>query len=248
MNRLFVFILLFIGHSSLGQTDTTFGSPIFWYRVSDPWAMFMGSEGPPFILYDNGKILFWKRDSYFMTQLDKDERTELINELNLFDTLFQKSRFYNATNPEPNGEIMATDNPSYSVFVKLDTLVRVSVYGYISSKEYRKRFPSQILKIHDFVLHFDADKYIKWIPEKIEIMLSDYSNSPDTPIQWPTTWPDLNSSDTRKVEGYPTSIFLDKKYFFQLKKLIKKRREKQAFEINGKKYFIGYRFPIPGLY
>src|SRR4051812_43369331 len=103
MNRLFVFILLSIGHGSVGQTNTSFGNPIFWYHVSDPWAMFMGAEGPPFILYDNGKILFWKRDSYFMSQLDKEERIELISEINLFDTLFHKSRFYNATNREPNG-------------------------------------------------------------------------------------------------------------------------------------------------
>lgn len=248
MTRFFLLILLFIGQSSFGQTDTSFGKPVFWYRVSDPWAMFMGAEGPPFILYDNGKILFWKSGGYNLTQFDEGEKMELISELNLGDTLFQKSRFYNATNQEPNGEIMATDNPSYSVFVKLDTLVRVSVYGYISSKEYRKRFPLQILKIHDFILNFDADKYMKWVPDKIEVMLSDYSNSPDIPIQWPTNWPDLNSPYTKKQQGYVKSIFLDKKYFSQLTKLIKKRREKQAFEINGKKYFIGYRFPIPGLY
>jgi hypothetical protein len=208
----------------------------------------MGSEGPPFILYDMGKILFWKNGGYNVTQLDEGEKMELINELNLRDTLFKKSRFYNATNPEPNGDIIATDNPSYSVWVNLDTLVRVSVYGYISSKEYRKRFPLQVLKIHDFILNFEADNSTRWIPNKIEVMLSDYSHSPDTPIQWPANWPDLNSPDTRKKEGYVTSIFLDKKYISQLTKLIKKRREKQAFEINEKKFFIGYRFPIPGLY
>lgn len=248
MTRLFLLILLFIEQSSFGQTDTCFGKPIFWYRVSDPWAMFMGADGPPFILYDNGKVLFWEGGGYNVAQLDEGEKMELIDELDLRDTLFQKSRFYNATNPDPNGEIMATDNPSYSVFVKLDTLVRVSVYGYISSKDYRKRFSSQILKIHNFVLNFAVDKYIKWIPGKIEVMLSDYSHSPDAPIQWPSNWPDLNSPDTRKQEGYVTSIFLDKRHFNQLTKLIKKRQEKQAFEINGKKYFIGYRFPIPGLY
>jgi hypothetical protein len=104
------------------------------------------------------------------------------------------------------------------------------------------------LKVHDFILNFETDKYELWIPDKIEIMASDYSHSPDTPIPWPSNWPDLNSADTKKQESHVTSIFLDKKYFGQLKKLINKRREKQAFEINGKKYFIGYRFPIPGLY
>lgn len=249
MRRLFILTLIFLGHGAFGQTtDTTFGKPVFWYRVSDPWAMFMGAEGPLFILYNNGKILFWKNGEYNLTQIDEDEKTQLFIELHLTDTLFQKSKFFNSTNPDPNGEIIATDNPSYSVFVKLDTLVRVSVYGYISSKDYRKRFPSQILNIHDFVLNFDADKSIRWIPDRLEIMLSDYSHSPDTPIQWPTNWPDLYSPDTRKQGNYVTSIFLEKKYHSQLIKLIKRRREKQAFEINGRKYFIGYRFPMPGLY
>lgn len=248
MTRLFLFIFLFIGHSSFGQfTDTAFGKPIFWYCVSNPWGMFMGAEGPPFILYDNGKILFWKNRAYYLIQLDEDEKTQLISELNLTDTLFQKSRFYNATNPGPNNEIIATDNPSYSVFINFDTLVRVSVYGYISSRQYRKRFPAQVLNIHDFILNFDDDKSTRWIPDKIEVMLSNYSHSPDTPIQWPANWPDLNSPDTRRQNGYVTSIFLDKKHFNQLKKLIKKRREKQAFEINGHEFFIAYRFPIPGL-
>jgi hypothetical protein len=249
MTRLFLFVLLFSGNIAFAQpADTTFGKPIFWYRVSDPWAMFMGAEGPPFILYDNGKVLFWKNGAYNLTQLDQDEKAELISEINLTDTLFEKTRFFNATNPDPNGVIIATDNPSYSVFVKLDTLVRVSVYGYISSKEYRKRFPIQILRIHDFILSFDPDKAVKWVPDRIEVMLSDYSHSPDIPIEWPINWPDVNGSNTRKQGDYVTSIFLDKKYFRQLTKLIKKRREKQAFEINGKKYFIDYRFPIPGLY
>jgi hypothetical protein len=249
MTRLFLFILLFVGHISFGQTaDTTFGKPIFWYQVSDPWSMFMGAEGPLFILYNSGKILFWKNGAYHFTQLDEDEKSQIISDLNLTDTLFNKSRYFNATNPDPNGFIMATDNPSYTVSVNRDSLVRISVYGYISSKEYRKRFPSQIRQIHDFILNFETDKSYEWVPDKIEVMLSDYSNSPDIPIKWPSNWPDINSSDTRKHGENVISIYLDKKHFGQLKRLMKKRREKQAFDINGKKYYIGYRFPIPGLY
>ena len=249
MTRLFFFILLIVGQISFGQkSDTTFGKPIFWYQVSDPWSMFMGAEGPLFILYNSGKVLFWKYGEYNFMQLDEDEKSQIISDLDLTDTLFNKSRYFNATNPDPNGFIMSTDNPSYTVSVNRDSLVRVSVYGYISSKEYRKRFPSQILQIHDFILNFEADKSYQWTPEKVEVMLSDYSNSPDTPIKWPSNWPDLKSPGTSKQGHNVTSIFLDKKYFRQLKKLVKNRKEKQAFEINGKKFFIGYRFPIPGLY
>lgn len=249
MPRLTLFVFLFVAQLCFGQTsDSSFGKPVFWYHVSDPWAMFMGAEGPPLILYENGKVLFWKRGCYNVAQIEAGEMSELIGELNLRDTLFSRSRFYNATNPDPTGEIMATDNPSYSVYVNLDTLVYVSVYGYISSKEYRKRFPAQVLKVHDIVVNFDIEESSKWVPEKIEVMLSDYSHSPDNPIPWPTDWPDLNSSDVRKQNGYVTSIYLDKKYLNQLEKLMKNRREKQAFLISGKKFYLEYRIPIPGLY
>jgi hypothetical protein len=249
MARLSFFILLFVGQISFGQaSNTSFGKPIFWFQVSDPWSMFMGAEGPVFILYNSGKILFWRNGNYNLAQLNEDEKSQILIDLHLTDTLFNKSRYLNATNPDPNGEIMATDNPSYTVSVNRDSLVRVSVYGYISSKEYRKRFPSQILQIHDFVLNFEPDKYYQWLPDKVEVMVSDYSNSPDTPIKWPAKWPDLNNVATTRKGDAVISIFLDKKYFGQLKKLMKKRKEKQAFEINGKKYFIGYRLPIPGLY
>lgn len=84
MKRLFIFFFLFVGQSSFAQTSgTSFGKPIFWYRVSDPWAMFMGAEGSIFILYNNGKLLFWKNGAYNLTQLDEDEKSQVISDLDL---------------------------------------------------------------------------------------------------------------------------------------------------------------------
>ncbi|HRH48777.1 MAG TPA: hypothetical protein PLP23_08495 [Panacibacter sp.] len=250
MTRLLIIGILFCGHISFGQkSDTSFGKPIFWYRVTDPWAMYMGASGPPFILYNTGNVLFWKSGKYRQTQLSDQEKEDLINELNLSDKFFKNTTFIDATNDDTSQmKIIITDQPSYIAYINFDTMVRVSVYGNLRSNEFRKRFPRQILDIHDFVLNFNDERAIDWTPDKIEVLLSDYSHSPDTPIQWPKGWPDLNSEDTKVTSGYVTSIFLNKKYFIKLTKLIKKRREKQAFEINGKKYFVGYRFPIPGLY
>jgi hypothetical protein len=247
MVRFIIVFLLFFGKSALGQENSGFGKPIFWYNVSDPWSMFMGTEGPLFILYDNGKVLFWRNGHYNMTQLVQKEMSDLVDQLDITDTMFKRSRHYNATNPDPHGELIATDNPSYIVSVQNDTLVRVSVYGYISKKEYRKRFPEQVLNIHNFVVNFDSENSTEWIPEKIEVLLSDYRNSPEIPIVWPKDWPDLSSSETR-IGDYVTSIFLDRKNLSQLNRLIRLRKEKQAVLISGRKFFIGYRYPIPGLY
>jgi hypothetical protein len=250
MTRLILFCLLFCGNLTFGQkSDTSFGKPIFWYRVTDPWSMFVGASGPSFILYNTGNILFWKNEKYRQIQLSEQEKEDLISELNLTDKLFKNTKFIDATNDDTSQmKIIITDQPSYIAYINFDTLVHVSVYGNMRSNEFRKRFPRPILNIHNFVLNFNDEQAIDFIPDKIEILLSDYSHSPDTPIQWPKGWHDLNNENTKNTSGYEKSIFLDKKYFTKLTKLIKKRRQKQAFEINGKKYFVGYRFPIPGLY
>jgi hypothetical protein len=81
--------------------------------------------------------------------------------------------------------------------------------------------------------------FINHLPDKIELMLSDYSYSPEPPIQWPKGWPDLVDPETVARQGGVTSIYLDKKYFSRLVSLLRKRKEKQAIEINGKKFYIG---------
>jgi hypothetical protein len=211
--------------------------------------MFMGAEGPVFVLYDSGKVLYRKNGVYRLVQVDAKEKEELIADLNLKDTLFTKSRNYNATaSPGQSDLVGATDNPTYTMFVNTDTLYKVSVYGYITSIEYRRRFPKAFLKAHVLIMNYENDNAAKWIPDKVQVLLSDYSNSPDIPIKWPKGWPDLYSPEAINEAGYLKSIFLDGKYLDELIKLLNSRHEKQAIEINDGDYFVGYRFPIPGLY
>lgn len=209
----------------------------------------MGAEGPVFVLYDSGKVLYRKNNVYRLVQVDPEEKELLITGLNLKDTLFIKSRNYNATASAGQTDMVgATDNPTYSMFVNFDTLIQVSVYGYITAIEYRKKFPKPFLKAHIVIMNYENDNAVKWVPGKVQVLLSDYENSPDIPIKWPKGWPDLNSPEAINEDGYLKSIFLDSKYLDELIKLINNRHEKQAFEINGGRYYIGYRFPIPGLY
>jgi len=132
--------------------------------------------------------------------------------------------------------------------INFDTVKYFAVYGSMDDYKYaRKSIPHQLSKVYQVVMDFDDDDAVSWIPDKIEIMLSDYSHSPELPLQWPTGWPDLNSTETITRQGGVISIYLEKKYFNDLKKLLKKRKEKQAFEINGRKFYAGYRFPLPNL-
>jgi len=241
MKRLLFLLSLFIGQLSPAQkvTDSTFGKPILLYTVFDPWAMFMGAEGPLLTVYESGKVIFWKDREYKIAQLDKMEIDGLMTEMNLSDTFFLKPKSIQAT--------LSTDQPSYILNTNFDTLKYFSLYGSMNDKYARKYIPEQLSKIYDYVIEFDNDNANSWIPDKIEIMLSDYSHSPESPLRWPSAWPNLGSSETVTRQGGVTSIYLDKKYFRELKKLLKKRKEKQAIEISGRKFYAQYRFPLPNL-
>ena len=243
MKRILIIIPFLLGRVCFSQkvTDSSFGKPILTYTVSDPWAMFMGTEGPLITVYETGKTIFWKDRHYKIVQLDKGEMDEFFEEMNLFDTFFSNSKFIQAT--------LTTDQPIYDLQINFDTVKYFAVYGSMDDYRYaRKNIPQQLSKVYQVVMNFDDDDAVSWIPDKIEIMLSDYSHSPEVPLQWPTNWPDLNSPETVTRQGGVISIYLDKKYFTDLKKLLKKRKEKQAFEINARKFYAGYRFPLPNLY
>jgi hypothetical protein len=242
MTQLLIVLFLFVGEISLAQkvTDSTFGKPILWYTIYDPWAMFVGADGPNIILYESGKVIYWKSKEYHLANMEKEDVEEIISQLNLNDTFFLTSKFIQAT--------YSTDQPSYVLRINLDTVKYFSVYGSINSKEDRKNIPKQLINIYEFVSNFEDDNSTAWLPPKIELMLSDYSHSIEEPIKWPKDWPNLSSPETITRQGVVTSIYLDKKYFSQLIKLLKSRKEKQAIEISRKKFYVGYRFPIPNLY
>ena len=241
MKSVLASLVIFSAQISLGQKviDSSFGKPLLLYTVYDPWAMFTGADGPLLTVYESGKVIFWKNKEYKIVQLTKEEKDELIDEMNLSDTFFLRSKGVQAT--------LTTDQPSYVLETNFDTLKYFSVYGAMNGRESRKNIPKQLSAVYDFVLDFDNDNAISWIPEEIEVILSDYSHSPEVPLKWPVSWPDLNSSKTVTRQGGVTSIYLDKKYLDDLKRLLRKRKEKQAIEISGHKFYAEYRFPLPNL-
>lgn len=78
-------------------------------------------------------------------------------------------------------------------------------------------------------------------------MATRYSYSPEVPLKWPKEWGDMNSPTTVKRSQDLYSLYLDKKYFDDFRKLLSKLKQKQAVEISGEKYSITYRLPFPNL-
>ena len=75
--------------------------------------------------------------------------------------------------------------------------------------------------------------------------MENQSDSP--PKQWPENWPNLESESTVQRSESLYSLYLPKVNFEDFINLISNLNEKQAVEINGKKFSISYRFPFPNL-
>jgi len=199
---------------------------------------------PLFVLYENGTILYWGKDTYKEVRIGKSEKDKMISSFSLSDTLFQENPIIDTS--KSSGDFTSiSDAPTYTLTLNFDTIRNITIYGNVNVKSnMRSAF---FYKIHDFIVHYRNDKAIDWYPEKIELHATDYGNPVEPSIKWPANWPDLKSKSTKQINQEESVIYLDKKYFGDLLALLKSRKETQAFEINGRRVFISYQFPLPGI-
>lgn len=241
---LLTILLTFSFAISFGQAvDDQYGRPLIVLMETNPWLMVIGSDVPTFVLYENGQIIYkkivddeWK---YFEVSNDKETTQKIIKSFGITDSLMKEQDFIMASN--------ATDQPTVFLLLNFDTLKQISVYGRIRNIENKARqnTPKDFLTVYDNIINFEAENAKEWLPDSIEVMATNYSDSPKKPLNWNKDWNDINSSSTVKRSNDLYSIYLDKKYFDDFLDLLKKLKEKQAVEINGEKYSLSYRFPFP---
>ncbi|SFC94546.1 DNA phosphorothioation-dependent restriction protein DptG [Zunongwangia mangrovi] len=221
--------------------------PILSLTVTDPWLMVIGSDIPEFTLYDNGELIYKvqkrKKVKLRRVKLENDEITDWISfvENNGLDSLKEN---YDAS--------YLTDQPYNRLLVNTDNLQKeISVYGYLNKnnqyEKTRKLTPSNFLKIYDRLSTYKNRKSKKWIPDFIEVMFWPYNHSPEKPKAWPENWPDFSNKRTVDRDGL-YSVYLKKNHLKELNDFIESLGEKQAVEINGKKWSISYRYPLPHQY
>lgn len=243
---IFGLLLLFIANHSFGQEwNEEYGQPIVVLVETNPWLMVIGSDVPTFALYENGQIIYKKvvkkKWKYFEVSNDRETTQKIIKSFGITDSLMDQPDYIKASS--------WTDQPNNILLLNLDTLRQISVYGSLAEKqsEARKNTPKDFLTVYDNIKQFESNGAKDWIPDNIEIMLTDYSHSPEEPKEWPADWPNLESESTVKRNEFLYSLYLSKQNFDDFKKLISELKEKQAVEINGKKFSVSYRLPFPNL-
>jgi hypothetical protein len=190
-----------------------------------------------FIIYkrvESGKAKF------FEVKLNEEETQKAVYSLGLNDSLMKLPGFIETTSKP--------DQPTNELVLSFDSTKIVSVYGNLRvDQKARKETPKSFLMVYDRIVRYESSKAREWVPATIEVLLSDYSNSPEVPQKWPKAWPDLKSSKTVKRSDKLYSLYLDKKQLEELKKLLGSLKKKQAVEVNGRKFSVSYRMPFPNL-
>lgn len=240
-----IFSLMTMFSVSFGQEwNETYGAPIVVLVETDPWIMVIGSDVPTIAIYQYGDVIYKrienKKMNYYSVKLDTAETQKLIYNLGISDSLVKMADYISASE--------WTDQPTNELILNFDSARVKRVYGNLRSKdESRNKTPKYFLKVYDNLINYKDKREKIWLPDFIEIMLTNYSYSPETPIKWPTYWPDLNSKSTIKRSEDLYSIYLKNENFKEFIKLIQSLKEKQAVEINGKKFSVSYRMPFPNL-
>lgn len=215
----------------------------------NPWLSVIGSDSPSFVLYDSGLVIFIKKVAekykYFSTILGQEEINKLYSP-KIVQTFFNlKSN--DPKDPDYFDTVSMTDQPTNTfVMWQGEKKRKIYVYGRLrDDKESRDKTPKELLALFDQLIQFDKAEAKKWSPEKIEVMAWSYDYAPEGALDWPPGLPDLNHPTTVKRENI-YSIYVDQKQFEQINQLMKKKGDRQAIAINGKKMSLSFRYPLPG--
>jgi len=200
----------------------------------NPWAMVIGSDTPTLAVYEDGSVIFVKKESeekygLYTTSIDLD------------------GHFIQSITPENLGDLKEsytlsdwTDQPT-NLFVWKEK--HVAIYG--NMNEVKEKLPKGMWEVYSAIKSFDSSDAKEWLPDYIEVMLWPYEYAPDESIVWPDGWPDLEHATTKKRSKDSFSIYLPSEHFDELKSLLKTRKQKGALLISGKKMAVSYRFPFP---
>jgi hypothetical protein len=228
--------------------------PIAVLVQTDPWLMVIGSDIPRIALYDDGQIVFLKKDKnkrqvFFHKRLSADELASIKKKISAFGDYSKLKRHYDI--------ISVTDQPETKIYLDLNRPAFVtSVYGlrvsgtkhppdsFSGDEQQQDGLPKAIRDLHAYMTSLDFADATPWEPLYIEVMIWGYEYAPEESIHWPKEWPGLESTSTLK-RGNSYSIFLPGNQFPKLLDFLKTQKEKGAVEIGGKKWAVSFRYTFP---
>jgi len=220
------------------QSSDKLTDPLIVLRESNPWAMVLGADGPTFVLYKNGIVIYRENKKYVSVKLNENEFYKLIEELKPSSDFLNLKGYYSLSK--------WTDQPTTRLFVNLNGFKKyVDIYANLRrASEEQIKAPKSFMKLFNKLISYKHKNAKPWFPKKFEVMLYPYEYAPEKSIVWHSDWPDLFDVWTKKrYKSY--SIYLDASKYQEFEAFLKTKNMKGAVEINNKKWSVSIRLPFP---
>jgi len=216
--------------------------PIILLAECDFWPSEFSLNPVSFALYVDGTVIYWQGDSlsghYVSSHLSKVEVKKLLS-ISHLDHASSFNDFYSIVD--------VTDMPTNILVVKTANGYKtVSVYGPLRRTIPdlpEKKLPSDLQTAFETLFAFQVSRATTWQPLFFEVILGPFAHAKSS-VKWPTYLPTISDAcSVRTKDGYNLLIPIAK--FASYKKFAATLQPKQAVEIDGMKWAISARFPLP---
>ncbi len=258
MKRILVILSLVLIHMEAHALDISphdGPKPIAVLIQTDPWLMVIGSDTPRVAMYDDGQLIYVKKDqdkrqAFFHRSLSVDELVAIKKKISSFSEYAKMKRSYDLPSA-------ITDQPDTKIYLDLDgRTFAASVYGHrmpgatlpgrtsSKGKQETESLPKAIRDLITYLTSLDFADAKPWEPLYVEVMIWGYDYAPNESIHWPKEWPGLESPRTLK-RGDSYSIFLPGEELPRLRAFLKTQKERGAVAIDGRKWAVSFRYTFP---
>ncbi|MDO8303973.1 MAG: hypothetical protein Q7T18_12105 [Sedimentisphaerales bacterium] len=221
--------------------------PVVVLMQTNPWLMVIGSDTPMTAIYEDGQVIYLNRErnkktAYLHKVLGHADFEKIKQKIISFGDFVDVKKDYTLSD--------ATDQPEtliYMNFDKINVVTRVYGLNVDSRRPLAKNtvsLPQSVRKLHEYLTHLEFTATQKWEPNYTEVMVWPYEYAEGEPLHWPKDWPNLDSPNTlKRNDSY--SIFVPGTNAEKLRNFLEELKEKQAVEIGGKKWSVGFRPVFP---
>lgn len=220
--------------------------PILVLYETNALTFYPFSESPAFALYDNGEVIFTRKDPqgndirYFHEKLEKEEFFEFIRKAE-FDTILDESgenKSYSDASDQPLNYVYRFSSKSVWFY---------RYYGDLRSpgSTARKQAPQRLIQLFDRLAQYAPLRGLQeWSPDRYEL-IAQCKDTKEATAPWPRNIPDLNSASTKKMDETISSLFLTKDQFQVYQAARAKKSADRNFRISGRSCFLVTRIPFP---
>lgn len=225
-----------------------------------PWAWNARYQGLPRVaLFEDGSLLIGgglagESTALQVSKLLPDELSRLDRKIRSCGQLSRGPRDFNLA---PG----VSDLPEVSISISEgDRLVTSTAYGLVpkghrppayvvtSSDARPDSLSSSFSCLYKLLTGITVENHVPWHPDLLAVTATPYEHSPETPLRWPEGWPTMSTAPRKDWDNNMGTVtyFVDAKYETELAALLDRRLEKQAIEVEGKKWSIHYNPVAPG--